>query len=242
MIVPYTRALHRGSKGIDVLATKRALAHAHYRRWGFGFTKTAGPRWVTDIRKFQKDHGLKQDGQYGPKTHAKLARYFDRYGARLMSLKKKQLQQATIGRGPAEAVHQAIVAYNNAGLVHYTQSGLRMEIVRRGIKDLAKWFAARNSLYEDCSSSSTGFYYIAGMPDPNDLHYNGQGFTGTIAVHGRRVSTPAPADLGLYGSYPYRHVVIYVGGGRCVSHGSESGPKLTSPYYRSDFSHWRRYV
>lgn len=241
MIVPFTRTIKQGNTGIDVLATKRALAHAGYRRWGFGFTKRAGARWAKDIRRFQSQHGLHVDGQYGPKTHAKLARYFDAYGARLMALYKKRM--STAPAGVAGAVHAAIIAYNNAWRTHYTQGSARMMIVRYHIHDLAKWFAGGHHLYEDCSSSSTGFYYIGGLRDPNNLGYNGQGYTGTLSVHGRRVSTPAPGDLGFYGGgWPYHHVVIYVGNGRCVSHGSESGPKLTTPYYRGDFSHWRRYT
>lgn len=239
MIVPYTRTIKQGSVGIDVLATKRALAHAHYRKWGYGFTKRAGARWAKDIRRFQSQHGLHVDGQYGPKTHAKLARYFDAYGARLMVLAHKRLSAQPAGK--AAAVHAAITLYNNRYHCRYTQSGLRMMIVRSRIRDLAAWFRLGRTLYEDCSSSCTGYYYIARLADPNGRGYDGQGYTGTLAVHGVRVSSPLPGDLGLYGGFPYRHVVIYVGNGLCVSFGSNP-PRLCTPHYRPDFSHWRRYA
>jgi cell wall-associated NlpC family hydrolase len=117
-----------------------------------------------------------------------------------------------------------------------------MMIVRYRIKDLAGWIRRRGYLYEDCSSLATGCYFIAGLLDPNNLHYNGQGYTGTLAVHGKWVSVPEPGDLVLYGwGFPYHHVAIYVGGGRVVSHGSESGPLLLYTRYRSDLAMFRRY-
>jgi len=241
MLVPYTRTLKRGKQGKDVLAVQRALAKAKYRRWG-NFTSRYGAFTVRNVKKFQRDHNLKADGVYGPATHKKLAPYFDRYGAALM-LKRlaKQRQAGVSQKGIPAAVAAALILYNNRYHCHYTQGSARMTIVRNKIRDLAAWFRRGNHLYEDCSSSCTGYYFIGSIPDPNGLGYNGQGYTGTLAVHGRRVSSPMPGDLGFYGYYPYRHVVIYVGNGRCVSFGSNP-PKLISPYYRSDFSHWRRYV
>lgn len=242
MIVPFTRTLHRGMKGNDVLAIKRALAHAKYRRWGFGFNRFFRRRLAQDIRRFQHDHGLRVDGVYGPKTHAKLMHYFDAYGAYLMIKTKKRLAALAAPTGKSAVVYQAMIAYNNRYKVHYTQGGSRMMIVRYRIKDLVAWFRGHSYLYEDCSSISTGYYYIAGLPDPNGLHYNGQGYTGTLAVHGRWVSVPEPGDLALYGwGFPYHHVAVYVGGGRVVSHGSEIGPLLVSARYRGDLAMFRRY-
>ncbi len=74
----------------------------------------------------------------------------------------------------------------------------------------------------------------------NGEHWQ-DGWTGTIAHHGRRVWSPSPADLCLYGSGPdYEHVSIYTGGGLCVSHGSWRGPLLLPVHYRSDFAQYRR--
>jgi hypothetical protein len=248
MLVPFVRNLKLGDKGKDVLMVKRALAVAPipgskpkktYRKWGWAFTQSFGGQLKKDIERFQKDHGLKVDGEYGPETHKKLAKYFDSYGAKTMI--------SLLPTTPV-CVQAAMVAMNNRGLVHYSQS-TRMMIVRYGIKPLAKlidWFKRGKQLWEDCSSSSTGFYYIEGRPDPNDCGYNGLGYTGTLVVHGTRVSTPQPGDLGFYGSgWPYHHVVICVGIKNgvpmVVSHGSENGPLLLPYNYRGDFSHWRRY-
>ena len=78
--------------------------------------------------------------------------------------------------------------------------------------------------------------------DPNGLGYNGYGYTGTLSQQGRQTRVPKPGDLGFYGGgWPYSHVVVSVGDGKCVSHGSEGGPYLLDFRYRSDFNHWRTY-
>ena len=71
------------------------------------------------------------------------------------------------------------------------------------------------------------------------MGYNGFGYTGTLINHGTRVSASnlRLGDLVFYGRYGITHVAIYVGFGRVVSHGSESGPLLLSTYYRSDLQY-----
>jgi len=87
--------------------------------------------------------------------------------------------------------------------------------------------------YEDCSSFATWCYWHAGAPDPNGRRYDGHGFTGTQAANGRRVTTPKPGDLILYGPSPnFSHVAVYIGNGLCVSHGSEAGPVVLNYKYR----------
>jgi len=238
MIVPLPRALKHGDSGRDVLMLKRALSRAHYRKWGRGFTKGFGAELVNDVKRFQRDHGLKADGVYGPTTHKKLARFYDHYGASVMLRLVPQ---------QPEEVSQALIAYNNRNLVRYTQTSLRMMIVRNKIKDLRKWFTKNQILWEDCSSFVTGLYYIAGRKDPNGYSpgYPGYGYTGTLAVHGKRVSFPKLGDLALYGGFPYKHTTICVGFKNSVpsvvSQGSDAGPLLSPFNYRSDFSHWRNY-
>lgn len=242
MIVPLPRSLKLGDKGADVLMVKRAISIAGYRRWGFGFTQGFGKLLQKNVAQFQKDHGLDPDGEYGPETHKKLAPYFDAFGAKTMlSL------MPTI---PVR-VQAALVAYNNARLLRYSQD-VRMQIVRfklRPLDRLRSWLQAGKQLWEDCSSSSTGYFYIEGLPDPNgyDPGYPGLGFTGTLSVHGKRVATPKIGDLGFYGAgWPYHHTVMCVGfkNGvpRVVSFGSDPGPFLLPYNYRSDFSHWRTYT
>lgn len=146
------------------------------------------------------------------------------------------------GKTPAERLKKgmdALIAHRLKGLVHYTQSSKRMTIVR---KRLIPPFG-KTVIYEDCSSAATGLYYMAGLHDPNELHFNGTGYTGTLCQNGRRVRSGGPklGDLVFYGSPPYSHVAVYYGDGMVWSHGHEGGPVLVPIDYRSDRGEIRRY-
>lgn len=242
MFIPLPRTITRGMSGNDVLACKRALKRADFGK-GILLTKTAGGAWEKNVKLFQKAKGLPVDGEYGPATHKKLMPYYDAYGAKLM-----------IGAMPTTPVEvqAAMIAYNYAPLLRYTQSASRMMIVRKKLKPLDRlrgYLSGGNQLWEDCSSSLTGFYYIAERDDPSGYEpdYPGYGYTGSISVRGVRVSFPKLGDFGFYnGPWPYTHMVICVGfknGMPLVfSFGSDAGPFLLPYNYRSDFSHWRRYA
>jgi peptidoglycan hydrolase-like protein with peptidoglycan-binding domain len=241
MIVPYRRELHTGSIGLDVTAVKRAL-----RKWRpasiSNTTRIYGPGAARAVQSFQHQHGLQVDGVYGKATHTALAPYFDAYGAWLLA-------HTNIIRppGPRDRVVAAALALYNyertTGHVHYTQGQARMSIVRRQLRP-----PFSRAIYEDCSSSVTGYYWIANVPDPNGRHFDGYGFTGTLVQNGVRVETILPGDLILYGPPPYHHVTVAVGDDptkptdRCISHGHEGGPLLLDIHYRNDFSHARSYL
>lgn len=240
-IVPHPRDLrlkHPYMVGWDVYALQRALSEAGLRRWGT-FTRTYGAGTRDEVKAFQKKRGLHQDGVYGAATHKALAPFYDAYGIRLISKVKartaKQIAQA-------ELVAAAINAYNQRAWWHYTQGPARMWIVRHRIHTAAQ-LLAHVDIYEDCSSTVTGLYYIAELPDPNDLGYNGQGFTGTLAAHGVHINT-AGAPIGayhLYGpGYPYKHTTLRVTiAGRVLSMGTEAGPLLLDAHYRGDLNQTR---
>jgi peptidoglycan hydrolase-like protein with peptidoglycan-binding domain len=234
------RTLKVGMRGNDVLAMKRALSRAGYGRWK-PFTKLFGRNMETLLKRFQRDHGLKSiDGVYGPLSHKLLARFYDDYG---MSLMNDLAYEINARNNPAQKmVSAALEIYNFCRLTGrggYTQSARRMSIVRN------RWrapFSEKLWLSEDCSSSVTGACWLAGVPDPNGLGYNGQGYTGTLVTHGFRISSPVLGALGFYGSgWPYKHVVMCVAVKPQVlvfSWGSGL-PKVLNPYYRSDLNHWR---
>lgn len=86
-------------------------------------------------------------------------------------------------------------------------------------------------LTTDCSGFVTMAYQYADCPDPNGLNYNGQGFTGTLLQHGKKVQKPRPGDIVIYGGGTGNHaaLVIAVNGTTMskiitASHGNESGP------------------
>lgn len=233
-VVVLPRTLKRKDKGYDVLAVKRAISVAGYRKWGHAFTTSFGEELEMELRRFQKNHKLHIDGQYGPDTHAAMKRYYDGYGARLMLREQAALAQQNDPR--KLVVTGATWGYNHRWLIHYTQGGSRMYGVRHHVH------IPGIPYYEDCSSFATWCYYQAGLPDPNHLGYAGYGFTGTLGSHGYRVATAKPADLCLYGWAPWHHVTIAVSSTMCVSHGSEIGPLLVPIRYRGDLNTIHSYI
>ncbi len=224
LYVPLKRTMKKGMRGKDVLALQRAVAKAGFRKWGVGFTGIFGPGLEEDVRQLQRRHGLRATGVYDAATHAVGKRYFDRYGAYLMTQFKPPI---TTSDTRARIVAAAMFGYSYRGSIHYTQGPLRMYGVRNKIR------IPKIPYYEDCSSFATWCYWHAGARDPNGLGFNGYGYTGTMANHGVRVSSPRPGDLVLYGyGWPYSHVTIYIGNGRCISHGNERGPSLLAYNYR----------
>jgi hypothetical protein len=141
-------------------------------------------------------------------------------------------------------VRDADYLISRAVLVHYSQR-TRMQIVllRLRIPPLLR------QIYEDCSSSVTGLYWLAGLRDPNGFGYTGLGYTGTLKNHGRvvwRIGQPLtllrPGDLIFYGRGTFSHVTMYLASGRVYSHGSERGPYNLPALYRGDAYYARRYV
>lgn len=137
----------------------------------------------------------------------------------------------------------ALLAHRQKGKVHYTQGARRMTIVRR--KLIPPFGTA--VIYEDCSSAVTGLYYMAGLRDPNELHYSGWGYTGTLCQHGWKVrGSTQVGDLVFYGygGPPWHHVAIVYSlaeGVRVWSHGHEGAPEILPINYRSDTRQVRRY-
>lgn len=237
MSLPFYRELKEGSKGDDVFAVKRALGRAKYMKLA-GLTRTFGRFSVIALKRFQKDSGLASDGVYGPKTHAKLLRYFDAYSE---SLYAKATPEKLSVRDLI--VKNALYFASIEPRVHYTQSSLRMSIVNWKLRPpVPEW----RQVYEDCSSFATGCYWLAGAPDPNGRRYDGQGYTGTLWPRGRRVVNLQPGDLVFYG-WDYRigapeHVAVYYKPDLVISHGSEGGPVIRPIHYRGDMRGVKSYL
>jgi cell wall-associated NlpC family hydrolase len=178
------------------------------------------------VRKFQRNNKLEVDGQIGQHTFDKLAANVDEFGKSLLGKVRNQQKEPTGKR--QMIVQAAYCGYTNRDRINYTQSGQRMQ----GVRD--KLHPPRFPSNEDCSSFATWCYFAAGAPDPNGLRYNGSGFTGTMIAHGTEVRDPKPGDLVFYGPShnSINHVTLYVGNGRVISHGQQSGPML----YPMDYS------
>lgn len=234
-VIPFLRRLEGGEEGLDVNAIKRGLAQAGFGKLE-GITNTFGPGMVENLKKFQGSKGIEPSGRYGPKTHKALAPHFD---ARAAHLYTSFDPTDTEAQTRSEIVAAMLLLFNHRADVHYTQTAKRMQGVREKLKP------PTFPNFEDCSSAATWAYYVADAPDPNGLGYNGQGFTGTMAQHGKVVSPDkaAKGDLVLYGSgAPWNHVAVYIGNGKVISHGSEPGPFFLPMKYRSDVGEIRSYL
>ena len=227
LVVPHPRDLRVGSRGYDVEALQRALSKAGLRKWG-GFTTNYGKGCFDEVRTFQQHHKLHVDGIYGTATHKKLGPYYDAFGIRLIN-RVHISTPAEIRR--SHLLSAAQILYNRGSIVHYTQGPLRMWIVRNRY-NLAR-LGTMSQDYEDCSSGVTGLRYVSDLSDPNQLNYDGQGFTGTLGDHGVNVARGQEkiGDFYLYGLAPYYHVTMNVGVNRAWSQGGEYGPNLIEPFY-----------
>lgn len=249
-IIPFGRQLKVGKRGKDVAAVKRALSRAGFIRWG-KFSRVYGPFMRKSVKNFQKSADIAQSGVYGIHTHQHLVRRknkdgalaFDPYAILLytgeapVSKKHKLSKEDRLRQGLVAA---AISLYNIRDNVHYTQTWRRMQIVREHLHA-----PFHGSISEDCSSSVTGLYYSVGAPDPNGRGFDGQGYTGTLCVHGKRIplNQAEPGDLAFYGPHaPWGHVTMYLGHGKWWSHGSEGGPYIVDVNYRSDLGEVRTYL
>lgn len=119
-----------------------------------------------------------------------------------------------------------------------------MTVLRQKIVAAARWGIANEArihygeirpmalgrslpLTTDCSGFVTLCYYLAGAPDPNDLDYDGEGWTGTLLDHLAATRRPAPGDIVVFGVYPGRHCALLLEAGDdplLASHGQERGP------------------
>lgn len=228
-VIPYTRPLTEGDVGRDVEGAKRMIWRANGLHVSDHFTPDFGPIAKQQLEVFQKKARIAPDGVLGPATLKKLAPFADRYAFLLYT-------GFPPGGTKEEQVRRAIVAYclwgyNSRQDIHYAE--LRPMSYMGDLERLPIW--------EDCSTFATKAYDFGGAPDPNGLHYDGSGNTGTMRAHGVVLPdwhSALPGDLAHYDGP--QHVAVCVGAGRAVSLGSEIGPLLVPITYRP-LTYVRRY-
>jgi hypothetical protein len=141
-----------------------------------------------------------------------------------------------------QIVKDARILVARAGAIHYTQGAARWNPIakRQGPYDVT---------IGDCSSIATWLLWRAihnrvSRDIVNALAWRG-GFTGTMLAHGKIVhdlNDCKVGDCAIFGPYPGRHVIVRVGEGRWLSHGSERGPNIVRLGYRSDLNRVHRYI
>jgi len=222
--IPRQVQLH--SRGRDVAAYRRALQKGGLLPGGAEHPGVFDAQMDAAVRKFQGAKGLDVDGEIGQHTFDALAPSIDAFGHSLLDKVRKQLQEPTGKR--QRIVHAAYVGYTNRDRIAYSMEFGRMQGVTKSIHP------PQFPTIEDCSSFATWCYFAADAADPNGRGFDGQGYTGTMIGRGAEVKDPKPGDLVFYGHShgDINHVTVYVGNGRVISHGQDSGPML----YPMDYS------
>jgi cell wall-associated NlpC family hydrolase len=184
------------------------------------------------------------DGEYGPATAAavKQAKWVLGYpdakcdqsaGPQLVAYLEGadtpadfQARRAARRHDQAKALtlREQIVAVARWGIQHETQVHYQQSRPIDGLHE-----ARKLPLHTDCSGFSTLCYAWSGAPDPNGLDYSGQGYTGTLLQHMRKIPKSAvqPGDLVVWGPAPGHHVALVLDIGddpMLASHGQEKGP------------------
>lgn len=214
------RQLHYGVKdGKDILALERALHAAKCRKRDA--SHHFGRRCRSNVKLFQKRHGLLADGVVGPRTSQKLEKYYDGYGKLLIRAYDKHHPLKPVLSPQQRVVRAAYYALSKKSSIHYREF--------RPMTDMAPPPNVPNVM--DCSTLATWVYKSAGLPDPNGMSYSGAGNTSTQLVHGHlRLGPSQPADL-VFSYWPVSHVSIAVGRGMVISHGHEGCPCFYPEFY-----------
>ena len=111
-------------------------------------------------------------------------------------------------------------AVENHAHANYTEGPERMSAV--GV------WPPKLPLNFDCSAFVTWILWVCGCADPNGLHFNHEGYTGTLLGHLPHVTDVQVGDLVVYGAGTGEHVAAVVGVWGpdilTVSHGEQGDP------------------
>lgn len=230
-LVPFIRTLSDTKKSnkacpcATVFQMQRALKAAKYRPAKSVSTGDFGNATRTEIKAFQRAKKIPPSGVYGLRTHKALSKFYDKTG-------RARLQQVA---------HARKIAAITAGLHTIGEHFLRVggntlaysEGVSRGI--LGTYPALPPAT--DCAGFVEAMYRDDGLADPSGLAFSPVGWTGTLGLHGVRVSAAGTlhvGDLVFYGGgYPYGHVAMIIDPKRrlVLSHG-DTGVHLLAMTYR----------
>jgi hypothetical protein len=113
--------------------------------------------------------------------------------------------------------------------VHY-QEFRPMRTIKLSEQQLDQLLEHGGSVTMDCSEAVTCLCKWAGLQDPNGLHYDGDGYTGTLLAHLPHYSNPSNAMTGaivVFGPATGEHACMVIDPGDdpvLFSHGTERGP------------------
>jgi cell wall-associated NlpC family hydrolase len=155
-------------------------------------------------------------------------------GSAIAGEAKNEAPFTTAVASPTPSVRDEMVKWANWGIANhalfdYTEGPERMSMIHLAPGETTQRISA------DCSGFATGCAKWAGAPDPNNQHFDGQGYTGTMLEYCKQITLAQvrPGDLVVYGPPPGHHVCIVIGlveeGGKTVdlqlsSHGEQGDP------------------
>lgn len=222
--VAFCREIHPGMVGDDVLSHKIAMSRWSDRIYPWAdFSDFAGPYFFTALLEYKHQHGLGAKRVLGEATHASMEKavcHYQHVGQPAFDDRSVKLAHdfcQSYGKTPEEKKREAGVAEAFWLYAHRMHIGYSQ---RRPIS-MVKPPEVPWSL--DCSGYATLDYWVAVGLDPNELHFNGEGYTGTLIAHGTRVAVVEQLkllDLIFYGYSSggpgFRvgdptHVAVYVG-------------------------------
>lgn len=236
------RTLHLSNppmKGLDVAALQKALAAAKLYNGEVDATKdaqyTASVAHACEVAKFRLGYSKSQIHPHHETADAKLTALLQghaklspaqklRRRARLNIPSKEQAgRAATVAYWHWMIANAARIAYNEHRPMTYMGDLEHLPILEEE--------------GEDCSTAATKGAKAGGFKDPNGLFYGGQGYTGTMLTHCRRLAQHQvqPADLVVFVNprEPAGHhvcQVLSVDGDDMTlgSHGRELDPRAVS--------------
>jgi hypothetical protein len=215
----------------------------------YGYSKGKPMMTGDDVCRIQAAVGVDVDGEFGPATRDAVAAYQKKHGLKVSGLVGphtwtfivKDVPRSDEDHTRATIVGHARWAVANANRIHYSQAGDRMAAIHK---------PRSLPLSTDCSASITLFYSWSGAPDPNGLLYDGEGYTGTMLSHCKRITAAQakPGDLVVFGDTPGHHVCMVLESGAnptLVSHGMERGPIVIDFHQELEWqemrpAHWLR--
>jgi hypothetical protein len=223
--------LSKGMSGKDIQGAQRALWRALQGDSTNARNGSFGDQTVSDIGKFRERYAVSKgssNAQIGAELWAVLTRWMDQTAVDLVHAQPPPAPPAPAPSDlRAKIVNACEWAYQNRSGFLYAQ-----------VRPMPTALRNPPTKRTDCSGYATLAYQDAGAPNPNrsDGVYDGYGYTGTLASCGRKVSTPKPGDLAMYGSGTYSHVAICDNSGGVYSFGSDPIKHYDTAKYRSDFA------
>jgi hypothetical protein len=144
-MIPYRQPIREGQSGRDVTAVKRAMIAMHVAEAGGMVSRGihasfAGHSFVTCIRNVQRAHKIRQDGVYGPATHAIIAPHFNTY-QRWLYRTAKIRQPVTVPPVPpnAQAAAQKLLELHAQGKYRDDRGGSELAQIQRTARGEAVW-------------------------------------------------------------------------------------------------------